>query len=117
MGRPFPKGVSGNPSGRPKGVAELLARFRANATPEDMDALYRGLMDIAANTEEDPKARVVATRELLDRLVGKPVQSLEVTDLTPPGAAMDLSRLTSDELRTLRALTEKARKEGGGDAA
>ncbi len=105
-GKGFVKGVSGNPGGRPKGVAELLAHFRANCTPERMDALFRGLYEIATE-DDDPKARVAATKELLDRLVGKPQQSVELSGT--------VEGLTAEERRErvlLLVAEAAARKEG-----
>lgn len=69
---PFAPGQSGNPGGRPKGSArirELIA--------ERGEELVNGLFEIAMDTEADPKARIMATKELLDRGYGKATQPVD----------------------------------------
>ena len=73
-GRPFQKGTSGNPGGRPRvlGDVQELARERS---PEAINTLA-AIMD-------DPKApqaaRVAAANSLLDRGYGKPTQPISQT--------------------------------------
>ena len=85
-GRPFKKGESGNPGGRPKVIGELRALARAHA-PDAIKELAR--LAIKAKSEA---ARVAAIRELLDRGYGKVQQMVENED--------DLSNKTAEELRT-----------------
>jgi hypothetical protein len=59
-GRPFKKGESGNPGGRPRVIAELRALARAHA-PDAIKELAR--LAVKAKSEA---ARVAAIRELLD---------------------------------------------------
>jgi hypothetical protein len=63
----FLPGVSGNPSGRPKIVAEIreLARTHAPAALAKVVALI---------DDPDPRVALVAAREILDRVYGRPVQ-------------------------------------------
>jgi hypothetical protein len=71
IGKPFQKGQSGNPGGRPKVVAEVkeLAReYTAEA--------IQTLVSIMTNTKAAPAARVSAANALLDRGYGKPPQHL-----------------------------------------
>ena len=73
-GRPFQKGVRGNPGGRPKvlGDVQELARQRS---PEAINTL----VTIMQNEKAPPAARVVAANSLLDRGYGKPTQPISQT--------------------------------------
>ena len=73
-GRPFQKGVSGNPGGRPKvlGDVQELARQRS---PEAINTLA-GIMD---DCKAPSAARVAAANSLLDRGYGKPTQPISQT--------------------------------------
>ena len=75
IGRPFKKGQSGNPGGRPKVVAEIrhLARERG---PEAIAALVMVMKE-----GKSEAARVAAATALLDRGWGRPMQSDE-TEVT-----------------------------------
>lgn len=61
--KPWAKGVSGNPGGRPKGIA---AKAREH-TDKALEVLVEGMAD------EDPRVRVTAAKEVLDRGWGKPL--------------------------------------------
>ena len=71
IGKPFQKGQSGNPGGRPKVVAEVreLAREHTSKAVET-------LVSIMTNTKAAPAARVSAANALLDRGYGKPPQHI-----------------------------------------
>jgi hypothetical protein len=73
-GRPFPKGISGNPGGRPKvlGDVQELARQKS---PEAITTLANIMQDEKA----PPAARVAAANALLDRGYGKPTQPISQT--------------------------------------
>jgi Family of unknown function (DUF5681) len=87
-GRPFKKGESGNPGGRPKVNTELRDLARAHA-PDAIKELAR--LAIKAKNET---ARVAAIRELLDRGYGKAGQVLDTEN------EVDQSNLTAEELQT-----------------
>jgi hypothetical protein len=90
--RPFPKGQSGNPGGRAKGVREVIELAR-----EESEASIRRLAEIRDNPKTPPMAAVAACNSLLDRAYGRPSISaaLAVADLTgeATGGAHGLSVL------------------------
>ena len=90
-GKPFQKGVSGNPGGRPKVLSDVqeLARQRS---PEAINTLAK----IMQNEKAPPAARVVAANSLLDRGYGKPTQPISQT-LTK----IDPSTMSDAELATI----------------
>ena len=81
-GRPFPKGVSGNPGGRPargpdrrkiEADARLLARSHGVEAVENLVAIM--------NDEAAPHmARIIAANAILDRGWGRPPISVEMYD-------------------------------------
>ena len=86
-GRPFERGRSGNPGGRPRVVGELRELARAHA-PEAIEELARIALKAKSET-----ARVAAIRELLDRGFGKSTQFLAADNQAVP------SDMTAEELR------------------
>jgi hypothetical protein len=90
-GRPFQKGVSGNPGGRPRVLADVqeLARERS---PEAINILATVMRDEKA----PPAARVAAANALLDRGYGKPTQPISQT-LTK----IDPSTMSDEELAAI----------------
>ena len=71
IGKPFQKGRSGNPGGRPKVVAEVKELARAH-TREAIETL----VSIMSNPKAAPAARVSAANALLGRGYGKPPQHI-----------------------------------------
>ena len=71
-GRPFPKGVSGNPGGRPKTIPEVKEILKAGSP----DAA-RTLVELL-NSEKD-SIRLAAAQDILDRTQGKAIQMQAVT--------------------------------------
>lgn len=78
-GRPFQKGQSGNPGGRPK----LVGHVRELAQSYTEAAMVT-LVEIIENTEAPPAARVSAAQAILDRGWGKPSQPVGGADDLPP---------------------------------
>jgi hypothetical protein len=69
VGRPFQKGQSGNPGGRPKIMADVREAARAH-TKEAINTLVANLSD------ENGNVRNAAAVALLDRGYGKPPQAI-----------------------------------------
>src|SRR5262249_28380790 len=72
IGRPFQKGQSGNPGGRPKEIAEVKELAR-----QHVPAAIEVLASIMNNTKASDAARVSAASALLDRAYGKPQQHID----------------------------------------
>jgi hypothetical protein len=70
--KPFQKGQSGNPNGRPKIPAEIREMARA-ASPDALQAL----IDVMKDSEAPHAARVTAADKILDRAWGKPAQPID----------------------------------------
>jgi hypothetical protein len=94
-GRPFPKGVSGNPSGRPK-VAGELQELARQQSPEAIATLKA----IMQNGKSPAAARVRVAEVLLDRGYGKPLQPTALATMEINKRAEDM---TDDELATIAA--------------
>ena len=74
-GRPFPRGVSGNPGGRPRAALDVQELARQH-TPDAIAALVAALAS--------PRERVSAAVALLDRGWGKPAQHIGGDAEAPP---------------------------------
>lgn len=69
--RPWPKGVSGNPAGRPKGVAAAVRGKLEARHADGPGALADALLDALEDPRLKPMERVAIVRELWDRGYGK----------------------------------------------
>jgi hypothetical protein len=108
VGRPFPKGVSGNPGGQPKGVMEVRELARKWA-PQAIATLAAIMTD-----ESQPgPARCLAANSLLDRGYGKPqlhAQSeLTVHHQIDSMSAAELRSYIAAETRKLRIFEIEAK--------
>jgi hypothetical protein len=70
IGRPFEKGVSGNPGGRPK---VLVRKIREET--RDGEEMVEYVLRVARDESETTKARIDAYTWLADRGFGKPTQT------------------------------------------
>lgn len=62
-GRPWPKGVSGNPNGRPKGARNHTTRLAEALVSDEAEKIIRATIDAALGGD------VSAQRALLDRIL------------------------------------------------
>ena len=111
VGRPFRKGQSGNPTGRPKALRELVELARAETLPS-----FRTIVRLR-DTAADERVQLAAAREILDRGWGKPTQPLAGDPDRPLQHRhdLDLSQLCDEHLAALEALAGS--DAAGGDPA
>ena len=70
----MPNQGSLNPGDRPRSVIEELKSKYLNRLPELMDGLF-----LLTRPDNPAHVRIAATRELLDRLLGRPAVSVDTT--------------------------------------
>jgi hypothetical protein len=76
-----------NPGGRPRNAIEQLREKYMHRLPE----LLEGLFELTKS--DSPHVRIAATRELLDRLIGKPQISIDAVTAKVDVGAMYLAAL------------------------
>ena len=90
-GRPFEKGISGNPGGRPKVLGDVQELARQQS-PEAINTLVA----IMQNEKAPPAARVAAANARVDRGYGTPTQPSSQTL-----AKIDPSTMSDAELASI----------------
>lgn len=85
----FAKGTSGNPSGRPKLIAEVVALARKNSV-----AAMQKMVDLMDC--EDERIALAAATQVLDRAYGKPTQIEAPEDAEKRNVTINIVRMTED---------------------
>ena len=97
-GRPFPKGVSGNPDGRPA-VAKLVRDLCRENDKGKIEDVIRELYHIALNGRG--MIKLEALKYLCDRVAGKPTTAISGDEGGPVRVGIDiasvLERMERDE--------------------
>ena len=81
--KPWPKGVSGNPGGRPRKqpITEAYLEVAARTVPGDSQGRTYAQAAAERQFRAALKGSTSAIREIADRLEGKPQQRIEVTNV------------------------------------
>jgi hypothetical protein len=108
-GRFVKGGPSPNPGGRPRGVREVAEMIFAETS--DLRDVVKFLVKTYKNGKADLKDRLDAAKELLNRALGRPPQTIELSGGVQ--VKTDLSRATEAELDALMAAAEIRERLGG----
>lgn len=103
IGQPFPKGVSGNPNGRPKGKRNFDTLFKeaitkiAEADGKTLDEMEEQLVQVGYDKAREGDYRF--WQDIFDRLHGKPISRNENLNLN-----RDMDKLEPEERERLNNL-------------
>jgi len=121
VGRPFQKGVSGNPGGRSKAYRELARYIREKTT--DGRTLADHCLRLVDDPKTEPRVAMLAVEWLSDRGIGKPVQAvdLRIEDEAPPEAEIDWDAVPLEKRKAYLAMLDELellqrKPDGGGDS-
>lgn len=81
--KPFPKGKSGNPNGRPKKIPELETLLRNALGEEDRNGLTAIDRILRAIVQQAESGDFKAAEYLLNRVYGKPKESASISIQNP----------------------------------
>lgn len=109
-GQPWPKGMSGNPSGKPKDQRELFGKARDFAR-QHTEAAINTLVKIMGDEEAPHASRVAAANYLLDRGWGRPAQAIIGGEEDDP--PIQVSEIV---IRAVNAASDRSADESDADA-
>lgn len=100
--RPFQPGQSGNPGGRPKGIASAV---KGKVSADELADIF---LSVALDSRAKPMERIAAARELADRGWGKApaFAAIEGHDPLELDATLEALQGLTDELRARRDARE-----------
>lgn len=112
-GKPFPKGTSGNPGGRPRGLARLV---RDTVGDTGWVEIVEEMRAIATGAHDDATARdqISAAAWLTDRGFGRPQQTVDVTSAGEKVGGgqvvvpLPVAEMSDEALANVRATLERA---------
>jgi hypothetical protein len=108
--KPFVKGQSGNPAGRPPIISDIREKAKEHAG----EAL-QALIDVARSKDSPPSARVSAAAEILNRGFGRPSQSIDATisgRFEPAAMHLEALRELAERGKALRLVASGAAADG-----
>jgi hypothetical protein len=111
--KPWPKGVSGNPGGRPKKTPLADACRELLNKPAPGDKSGRSYAEAIAEklAKKALAGNIPAAREIADRAEGKARQAMEVSG--PEGGRLEIENMTDAQLdERIRELLAKWKKGG-----
>jgi hypothetical protein len=106
VGRPFPKGVSGNPGGRPSSKG-LIARIREET--RDGEEIADFMLSVFRDKTASRRDRMEAASWLTDRAYGRAAQTLRREVEVPAGVSF--AELTHEQRQALLARVAARRLE------
>jgi hypothetical protein len=125
-GRHWVKGETGNPNGQPK-IPEEIKQIKVNSR-ETVARLYWSCVnlnkeELAARLKQNPsifeegilraiikdmeKGQMITLEKIMDRVIGKPKEYIELDASVSTEKSVDVSKLTNEELENLLSIMKK----------
>jgi hypothetical protein len=105
IGRPFRKGASGNPAGRPRTGESIAEYIRELGGPDGR--LYIDRLHALATEHSNPRAMLAAIGVLLERGFGRPPQTVDIHASVTTVRPEAIAQLTDEELEWARRISRK----------